>query len=227
MGFEPQTFRPTVRRANHCATGAGQCWFYTACRVVPFFGDCSKAEGQSSSCSICLTQQFSDAYSEQLNLAALHCGTAASGHESAGCLSAAVLHWPVLHGGAWVLEDGAHKGLTGLCLDVGCPDVASSYVPVSSVFALARTASMCSSNLAALCCSAMPLVLRGSDVLHHFGFWSLYWWLLVVYLRLMVRTLHLPLGWKRMPHSSSGHSSIFWRSACRVSWSSAEAVMKR
>ena len=23
MGFEPQTFRPTVRRANHCATGAG------------------------------------------------------------------------------------------------------------------------------------------------------------------------------------------------------------
>ena len=22
MGFEPQTFRPTVRRANHCATGA-------------------------------------------------------------------------------------------------------------------------------------------------------------------------------------------------------------
>ena len=24
MGFEPQTFRPTVRRANHCATGAGK-----------------------------------------------------------------------------------------------------------------------------------------------------------------------------------------------------------
>ena len=23
MGFEPQTFRPTVRRANHCAMGAG------------------------------------------------------------------------------------------------------------------------------------------------------------------------------------------------------------
>ena len=23
MGFEPKTFRPTVRRANHCATGAG------------------------------------------------------------------------------------------------------------------------------------------------------------------------------------------------------------
>ena len=23
MGFEPQAFRPTVRRANHCATGAG------------------------------------------------------------------------------------------------------------------------------------------------------------------------------------------------------------
>ena len=23
MGFEPQTFRPTVRRVNHCATGAG------------------------------------------------------------------------------------------------------------------------------------------------------------------------------------------------------------
>ena len=23
MGFESQTFRPTVRRANHCATGAG------------------------------------------------------------------------------------------------------------------------------------------------------------------------------------------------------------
>ena len=23
MGFEPQTFRPIVRRANHCATGAG------------------------------------------------------------------------------------------------------------------------------------------------------------------------------------------------------------
>ena len=26
MGFEPQTFRPTVRRANHCATGAGDAY---------------------------------------------------------------------------------------------------------------------------------------------------------------------------------------------------------
>ena len=29
MGFEPQAFRPTVRRANRCATGAGQLFKVT------------------------------------------------------------------------------------------------------------------------------------------------------------------------------------------------------
>ena len=28
MGFEPQTFRPTVRRANHCAYGAGGLYVF-------------------------------------------------------------------------------------------------------------------------------------------------------------------------------------------------------
>ena len=35
MGFEPQTFRPTVRRANHCATGTGV--FLWLCNMMSKF----------------------------------------------------------------------------------------------------------------------------------------------------------------------------------------------
>ena len=49
----------------------------------------------------------------------------------------------VSHSAAWVLEDGARKGLVGLCLDVGFPDPQVTSQKPSVLFALATTTSMC------------------------------------------------------------------------------------
>ena len=49
MGFEPQTFRPTVRRANHCAMGAGNPYYfmisYTSSLFCSTTSSCRRLEG--------------------------------------------------------------------------------------------------------------------------------------------------------------------------------------
>ena len=63
----------------------------------------------------------------------------------------------------------------------------------SVLLALATTVSMCWLNLALCCtCSVMPkYFVEMTDVFQHLVVELLFWWLLVVCLRLMVRTLHL------------------------------------